>query len=73
MPHGHRDHGRQDRRAHRKKRRKWGRQFRVHYDARGYRCRQGRRYHRGDIVYCADLEDVLLGAVAYGIVREALD
>ncbi|MEO0347334.1 MAG: hypothetical protein AAF229_13920 [Pseudomonadota bacterium] len=45
----------------------------MHYDPRGYRYRQGRRYQRGDIIYYADLEDVLLGAVAYGIVRKALD
>jgi Ni/Co efflux regulator RcnB len=60
-------------RHHRDYDRRWHRRHRVLRHARGHRCRiDYRHYHRG-VAYYGDLEDIVLGAIAYGIVREALD
>lgn len=60
-------------RHHRGYDRRWHRRHRALHHPRGHRCRIARRHlHRG-VVYHGSLEDVVLGAIAVGIVLEALD
>ena len=73
LRHHRRDVRRLHRHAHRHAHRRAHRAHRVLRHHRAHRCRIAHRhYHRG-VAYYGDLEAIVLGALAYGIVREAID